>query len=159
MKSWATGLAAATLLAASAGAATAIEVKKSVDVASEPAAVWEAIGGWCAINDWHPAIAECEEMEEGDLAKRVLTTGDGGKIFETRAGRGPMSYQYVITESPLPVENYKANLQVEKGESGGSKVSWNASFDPKGDAAEAEKAIAGIFESGLAEIKKMVEKK
>lgn len=146
--------AAAIALGASASAATAIDVKKSVDVKPEPAAVWEAIGGWCAIKDWHPAIKECEATGE----KRVLTTGDGGKINETQTGKDEMSYSYIITESPLPVENYKAKVSVAKGADGGSKVSWDASFDPKGDAKKAEETIAGIFDAGLANVKKMLDK-
>lgn len=137
---------------------SSIEVRKAVDVNAEPEAVWAAIGGWCAINDWHPAIEQCEATEEDGETRRVLTTGDGGKINERQTDKDDMSYTYKIIDSPLPVENYKAKFAVEKGSDGGSKVSWEASFDPKGDAKKAEETIAGIFDAGMTGIKKMVDK-
>jgi hypothetical protein len=138
------------------GAASAAEVTRSMEVTGDKADVWDEIGGWCAIADWHPAIAKCEEGEEGGKKIRTLTTGDGGVIKETLLESGDDSYGYRIDESPLPVANYTATLSLA---SSGDKVTitWSANFDPKGDETEAKNVIGGIFDGGLAEIKTMLE--
>jgi carbon monoxide dehydrogenase subunit G len=146
------GTAAALGIAfASAGGALAVEVSKEVTVKATPADVWKKIGGWCSIRNWHPAIATCEMTEVDGDTWRMLTTGDGAKIKEKRTAQGDMSYGYTITESPLPIANYNATIGVAPNEDGTmTKITWNANFDAKGASdEEAQKAIEGIFESGL----------
>ncbi|MFZ2101464.1 MAG: SRPBCC family protein [Oricola sp.] len=136
--------------------AGAAEVTRSVEVNGKAADVWAKVGGWCAVADWHPVVAKCEEAEAGDKKTRTLTTGDGAVIKETMLESGDTTYSYRIDESPLPVENYTANLAVE-GDGEQARIVWTANFDPKGDEAEAVAVIQGIFDGGLAEIKKSFE--
>ncbi len=56
-------------------------------MSEERTRLWAKFGGWCAIKDWHPAIASCEESTEGDAKIRVLTLKDGGKIKEKASRR------------------------------------------------------------------------
>jgi hypothetical protein len=140
------------------GAASGAEVKRSVELEAEKAKVWAKIGGWCAIADWHPAIAKCEEKTEGGKTRRVLTTKDGGVIHETRLTATETGYSYQIDESPLPVANYSANFAVvpDADDEDEINVVWSAKFDPKGATeAEAKAVIDGIFKAGLDEFKKM----
>ena len=44
-------------------AAEAIEVKKRREAPGKPAEVWAVVGDFCAIKDWHPAVAECEQID------------------------------------------------------------------------------------------------
>jgi hypothetical protein len=136
-------------------AAEAIEVKKRREAPGVPAAVWEVVGGFCAIKNWHPAVAECEEITEGDDVFRILTLKDGGKIKERLTGKGDTSYSYEIIESPLPVKNYKAKLEVgEDDEENRIEIVWKAEFDANGVSDdEAKKVIVGIFEDGVKGIK------
>ncbi len=146
----------AALFVASTTLAHAIEVKSKVDVKGDPAKVWSTIGGWCAISDWHPVIAKCEENQDGGKMHRTLTTKDGGVIKETLVKKSDTSYTYKIDESPLPVSNYTATLAVTK-EGKGSSVVWSAKFEPKGKADEAKKTMEGVFKAGLDEIKKKLD--
>ena len=93
-------------------AAEAVQVKKKREAPGKPADVWAVVGDFCAIKDWHPAVAECEQMEEGGDTYRILTLGDGGKIKEKLTETGDTSYSYEIVESPLPVKNYSATLEI-----------------------------------------------
>ena len=112
MRMFKLALLALVALFAFSAAAEAIEVKKRREAPGTPAAVWEVVGGFCAIKNWHPAVAECEEITEGDDVFRILTLQDGGKIKERLTDKGDTSYSYEIVESPLPVKNYKATLKV-----------------------------------------------
>ena len=77
-----TGLTALVATVALSAAAQATEVKKSGQASGTPEDVWAVVGDFCAIKDWHPAVAKCDEMEEGGATYRVLTLGDGAKIKE-----------------------------------------------------------------------------
>jgi len=151
--------AAAGLALAMAGGASAAEVSKDVEVKGTPTQVWEKIGGWCSISNWHPAIATCETSKEGDAAVRKLTTKDGAKITEKQTAADATSYGYTMTDTPLPVTNYNATMGVAPSdEEGKTKVTWTATFDPKGASEDdAKKSVEGIFESGLQAIKLALE--
>lgn len=151
---------ALTLIAPMASAAAAVEVKQETEVKAAPAKVWKKIGAWCAIKDWHPAIASCQASKQGKDTFRLLTLKDGGKIREKLTATGKWTYSYTIEESPLPVKGYAAKLAV-KADSDGDKdecdVEWEAKFDANGKTdAEAKAVIEGIFKAGLDSIKAQV---
>ena len=150
-------LAACLVLVIGSGSAYALTVKKKRAAPGDPEEVWALIGDFCAIKNWHPAVAECEETKDGDTTFRTLTLKDGGKIKEKLTGTEDTAYSYEIVESPLPVKNYKATLSVEEDEDSPnrSEVEWEATFDANGASDEdATKVIAGIFEDGVKAIKK-----
>lgn len=144
------------LFLALTAAAQAAEVKRSVEIKGEANEVWSRIGGWCAIAEWHPAVAKCEETGGGQKS-RTLTTVDGAVIEETMLTGDETGYGYRIDESPLPVANYQATFAVQASGSA-VNVIWSATFDPKGaNEADAVKVIEGIFDGGLDGIRKTFE--
>lgn len=131
----------------------AVKVEKEMQVNGAVEAVWEKVGGFCAIADWHPAMAKCEETEEGDAKFRILTLGDGATIKEKNNGETDNSYSYAITESPLPVKDYTADFSIA-ADGDASKITWTASFQAEGATPEeAQKVIEGIFDAGLNSIR------
>jgi Polyketide cyclase / dehydrase and lipid transport len=119
--------------------------------------LWEKFGGWCALRDWHPAVASCEESTEGDTKFRVITLKDGGKIKEKLLDVKPNFYRYEILESPFPVKNYQAQFALTPDDDDEDEINfaWSAVFDPadgKTDK-EARDAITGVFKAGLDNIK------
>jgi hypothetical protein len=145
-------IAIATFAALAAGTAQAIEVHRMASVEAAPDAVWAEIGGFCAIKDWHPAVENCEESQEGGVTFRTLTLTDGGTIKEKLVEQTETSYTYEIVESPLPVQNYRSTISVMP-EGDGTMVDWRGTFDAKGVSdADAEATIAGIYKAGLDKI-------
>jgi hypothetical protein len=147
-------LAAGTMLASAS--AFAVDVSQTADVKGDAATVWAKIGGWCAIKEWHPAVASCEETKDAKPV-RTLTLKGGGTIKETRTEAGTTGYQYRIDESPLPVSEYSASFSVTdaKGKKGSSTITWTAQFKAKGvKDDEAKKVITGVFTGGLDALKK-----
>jgi hypothetical protein len=145
-------VAAASLMA---GSALAAEVSKQLDVAATPDKAWAAVGEFCGISDWHPAVEKCELSNQGKDTIRTLTLKGGGTIVEKLVRWEPRKhrYTYAIISSPLPVSNYVATISVEaKGT--GSQLSWKGKFKPVGDEAKAKDTIAGIYTDGLAGIAK-----
>ena len=91
---WSLAAGALALGAQVATAASLVSARKlelNVDeakVEQERKDLWAKVGGWCAIKEWHPAVAECEETKEGDDTFRTLTLKDGGKIKEKLVDTG-----------------------------------------------------------------------
>lgn len=144
--------AAASLLA---GTAPAAEVSKQLDLAVPPDKVWAAVGEFCGIGDWHPAVATCELSNRDKDTIRTLTLKGGGTIVEKLVRWEPRkhSYTYAIISSPLPVSDYVSTISV-KPAGAGSKLVWKGKFKPVGDEAKAKDTIAGIYTDGLAAIAK-----
>lgn len=131
--------------------AFALEASKTVDVAASPEKVWQTIGNFCGIADWHPAITKCAPGEQNGKPTRHLTLKNGAIIDEEQTARSDsgMQYSYRILQSPLPVSDYHSTISVVK-KGNGSEVTWKGTFKAK-DASDADatKAIQGIYDSGL----------
>lgn len=130
------------------------KVSMSADLQASADDVWRMIGGFNALPDWHPAVEKSELKKEGQ--ERVLSLAGGGKIVERleRLSETEREYSYQITESPLPVANYKATIKVKDGPDG-CTVEWSSDFESIGGDNEAMKAIEGIYQTGFDNLRKM----
>jgi hypothetical protein len=149
-------------MAVAVSAASLVSAKKleiNVDeakVEAERQALWAKIGGWCAIADWHPAVAKCEESKEGETEFRTLTLKDGGVVKEQLLERGNATYKYAIIDGPLPVKNYSAQFSVTPDDDDLDEINvlWSATYDANGkEDKDVRKIIDGIFKDGIESIK------
>jgi carbon monoxide dehydrogenase subunit G len=146
---------AAAVSSLASTSAYAVEVTQATPVTAPAEKVWETIGGFCGIEKWHPAVSSCALSTSDGKPIRTIALKGGGTVVEQQLGRdeAQMKYTFAILEGPLPVANYVSTIQVEPSGSASSKVTWTASFEPKGaSAAEAKSAVNGIFVKGLAGI-------
>ena len=149
------GLLMAGAAAGALAAGKTVAVKEEVNLAAAPSQTWEKIkdfNGWQA---WHPAFAGTEIIKGQGNTKgtvRVLTTKDGAKFTEELVSHNAASrtYEYRITESPLPITGYVSKLEVRENK-GGSSVAWSSNFNVKDGASEEEvkKVISGVYRAGL----------
>ena len=141
------------ILSMNVSAGNSLQVTKTLELSASRDAVFEYAGDFCAIQEWHPAVAKCEIVEENHEKYRVLTLGDGAMIKEAKGMNNPLGYMYSIVESPLPVKDYNAVFDIEtKGDM--TLITWTATFLSNGASdQEAKDVIAGIFEAGLNSIK------
>lgn len=155
-------MAGMAVVAGAALAASGLSVRQVTKLKGSDKDVWAKVGAFCAIKDWHPVVANCEESKEGDAAFRTLTLKDGGKIKEKLTGKTETGYTYQIIESPLPVKDYSASFSVrpDAESAGDTVVVWSASFMAKGKPdSEARGVIEGIFKDGLKSISEKVASK
>jgi mxaD protein len=155
-------LAAALVLC---GTAHAAEVTETINTTATPKAVWALVSPFDGIVNWLPGVVS-SPADKGDAvgSVRVITLGAPGSptVTETETARADLTYTYRIDKvdpKVLPVTAYTATISV-KPDGTGSLVTWHANFQPAGgaDDAAAEKAVSGLFKSGLAKIKTVVEK-
>ena len=142
---------AAGLLIVSASSAFAedFSITSSITVAADSATVWQAVGDFCDVDDWHPGIVSCAlEARDGGV-QRQLTLGDGAPILEQLVSSDPgKSYSYKIIKAPLPITDYVSTFSVMLGNP--TTVTWEGTF--KSEVAEMGGAIQGLYDGGLAAI-------
>lgn len=118
--------------------------------------VWNLVGQFNALQDWHPAI-ESSDLEDGGKVRRLSLVG-GGEIVERleRIDDQEHSYRYAIESSPLPVANYVAEIHVIKDEQGGCTVEWSSDFVASGaPEADATRVIRDIYSAGFDNLRKL----
>ena len=125
-----------------------------LDVAADD--LWNLIGGFNALPDWHPAVETSELEEEGSMRK--LSLAGGGTIIEKLVKKSDTErlYSYTIEDSPLPVANYTSTIRVMDDGKGKSQVEWSSEFTPKNVSDDdAVQVIQGIYQAGFDNLKKM----
>ena len=147
-------------VAGTAPAQTA-SLTRSINVQGPPAAVWAAIGPFCSIAAWHPAIASCREDGKAPPTRILKTRAGDATFIERQLSRNETnhSYSYTFTSAPIPVTNYKSVLSVVANGHGGSTVKWSGVYLPNpGMDQAAANALGGIYEAGLRSIKARLSK-
>jgi carbon monoxide dehydrogenase subunit G len=134
-------------------------------------AVWGKLKDFDALKDWHPAVAT-SPADKGNAVGSVRTIAlkGGGELVETLEGYDDQQrkYSYRLKDGgALPVSNYTSTIQVT-GDGGKSVVEWRGAFyrgypgnEPPADKNDeaAVKAVTGVYQSGLANLKKLAEGK
>jgi hypothetical protein len=113
--------------------------------------VWELIGGYDALSEWHPAV-ERSVLEDGGRIRRLSLRGGGVLVERLHAfSERERSYAYSIEQGPLPVAHYRSTLSVrDRGVARGCEVYWSGDFAPEGASeADAVGVIRGIYRAGL----------
>lgn len=133
---------------------TRVSLKTELGVS--PEMVWDLIGSFNALPDWHPSIEKSELKKKGEV--RELSLAGVGTIIEKleKLDDGERVYSYTITDGPLPVSNYKATISVKEDADGTSVVEWSSEFDASGAPEnEAAKVIEGIYQAGFDNLKRI----
>jgi mxaD protein len=149
-----------------------LSVVETVDIKAPVAKVWAATKDFDSLHKWHPGFAKdviTKGRNNAPGAVRALTIKDGPTFTEELLAfnESEHTYQYRIIESPLPLQDYVATFTVKPGaKEGTTQVTWSAKFTRKNPSdnppesesdAAAVKLITGVFQGGLANLKKLTE--
>ena len=166
----------APLAHSTAHAATAkpLKVIKTVEIAASPAAVWEKVKNFDALNTWHPGFAS-DEIVKGENNKvgavRKLTVKDGPTFTEqllAYSDKGHTMKYKIIDPAPLPIVSYVSSIKVKAGKAPNTSVaSWEGTFKrkkvdnpgPEENDEAVVKLFSGVYDGGLANLKKISETK
>lgn len=147
-----------------------LKVTRTVSINAPIDKVWDAVKDFDSLHKWHPGFS-ADEITKGENNKpgavRKLTVKDGPSFTEELLAFDPANhtYRYRIIESPLPLRDYVSRITVKPGAKGGSTVIWSGSFKRKSTSdtppeaendAAAVKLVKGVYEAGLANLKKTV---
>ena len=170
-----TALAALTALclplAATAHGPTRQKVVETVSINAPAAAVWARIKDYAALKDGRPAVESSGATQGNSVgSQRTVKIKGGGQILEALEGwdASQMKYTYRAKDGgALPVTNYTSTIRVT-GEGSTCQVEWRGAFyrgfpnnDPPPDQNDeaAVRAVTGVYQSGLAQLKKLAETK
>jgi hypothetical protein len=171
MKKFLALIALATLsFNASAHGPTPQKVEKSITIKAEPAKVWAMVKDFGGIHKWLPPVASTKVEKKGADTFRTLTLKDGGEIIERLESIDDsiMKIKYEIVGGVAPVADYYSFIKVTPGPGAGeSTVTWTGRFYrtyklnppiPAGqDDETAVKFVEGVYDSGLPNLKKVLE--
>jgi carbon monoxide dehydrogenase subunit G len=171
---WLTPVAAFAMLSAvpltgGAHGPTRQKVVEKVTINAPASAVWARIKNFDSLKDWHPIIAESPASQGNTVGSvRSLKVKGGGELTETLEGYddAAMKYNYRAKDGgALPVTNYTSTITVTAS-GNQSIVEWRGAFyrghpgnepPPEQNDDAAVKAITGVYQSGLANLKKLAE--
>lgn len=147
------------------------KVEETVEINAAPDKVWAVISNFQDMS-WLPPVDKTEGKGGNEVkATRTLTLKGGATVDEELYKYAPdaKSYSYRITKvdvKTLPVNDYSSTIKVED-EGGKSKVSWSGAFyrgymnnDPPPELNDeaSQKAVRGLYRTGLDALKAKVEK-
>ncbi len=168
-------LAAAVMICAStlalAHGPTRQKVTETATIKAAPDAVWNKVKDFNGMAAWHPAVEGSTATDGSKVGSvRTLSLKGGGQMVETLEGYtdAERKFSYRAKDGgALPVTNYTSTLTVKPGDGGTTLVEWRGAFyraypnnnpPPGQDDDAAVKAITGVYQSGLANLKKIMEK-
>ncbi|MER2266048.1 SRPBCC family protein [Methylobacterium oxalidis] len=147
------------------------KISESVEINAPADKVWAVVGNFQDMS-WLPPV-EKTEGKGGNEAKatRTLTLKGGATVVEelSKYSADKKSYSYRIDKvdvKTLPVNDYSSTIEVE-GDGSKSKVTWKGAFyrgymnndpPPELNDENSEKAVRGLYRTGLDALKAKVEK-
>lgn len=164
-------------LTAAAHGPSSQKVEKTITIKAEPAKVWALVKDFGNWQKWHPAVEstklETKKDENGDSATyRLINLKGGGTLYEKLKSidEAGMQLRYELETGALPVNDYYSVMTVKAGPGAGeTTVTWmgrfyrkymlNPPIPPGQDDETAISAVNGVYDSGLANLKKVVEGK
>lgn len=153
-----TAIAAASVaLTSSAFAAGSLSVSREITVDRAPATVWKLVGDFNALDVWLPPVQRSTftGVATRPGAVRVLELGNSARVTEKLTDYSSVHhrYSYAFIESPLPVKNYVATIELSAAPEGKTLIKWHSTFDALGAPDDkAREAIQSIYDAGLAKV-------
>ena len=152
------------------------KVEKTVVIDASADKVWGLIKDFGNWQKWHPAIENTKlDKRKSDSGEeetvRLLSLKGGGTLLENLKSIDEDSKQmkYGIIEGVLPVADYYSTISVKAVDGGKSEVKWmgrfyrvyklNPPIPPGQDDKSALDAVTGVYDTGLANLKKVAEGK
>lgn len=120
--------------------------------------LWQTIGSFQGVGDWHPMLSQVEGQGETPGATRTATAKDGTQQVERLQEIDPAQhfYRYTMESTAMPVTNYVAEFRIQDQGDGTSTVHWSADFQTTsgGDDQQAVDMVQGFLAAGLDELER-----
>lgn len=150
------------------------KVTEKITIDASADTVWNIIRDFGSAHTWLPMV-QSTEAEGGNEpgATRTLVLGPDARVHEVlkKHDDAKMMYQYRIPVDThdvnvLPVNNYSSTITVKSTGDNSAEVTWKGAFyrgypnnDPPPELNDeaAVAAVTGVYQAGLAELKKLAE--
>jgi len=110
---------------------------ETATIALDPGTLWDEIGAFGSVGDWHPLLDSVEVRGHGTGAMRIAHAKEGSKQAERLQTLDPERrlYRYTMEQSSMPVCDYRGEFRIDPAGEAASLVVWSAQFEltPDGD--------------------------
>lgn len=106
-----------------------VNVTKIIALPSDKA--WQAIAQIGGLERWFPVITDCQVLDSGVGATRLMTLTSGEEIIDRieSIDHQTKRFQYNRIKSPFPVNRYLGTVDVCKIGPDSSEISWTVEID------------------------------
>ncbi len=135
-------------------------VSVQAEVAAPAALLWDLVGRFGALNQWHPLVRKSATEGRGKGALRRLRLVDGATVVERleHVSDAERVVLYTVLHGPVPVANCVAELRVSDQGERAARVEWSSNFTPAGiSEREAARLLREGYAAGLANLKRIYE--
>ena len=133
---------------------TSTNVTETVAAAAND--VWQIMSDFGGLEPTE-MIAGCTLEGEGVGAVRTISLVGGGEVIERLESQDDTARTFsyaIINDSPLPVKNYLAKVEVSDSGDGSTTVSWSSTFEPAGTPEnDVIELIQGIYKGGIQRVR------
>ncbi|WP_407183708.1 SRPBCC family protein [Bradyrhizobium centrosematis] len=127
------------------------KIIETVRVPKQADALWQQIGGFGSVGQWHPVLARLDSEGEHEGCRRTAEAKDGSqqteRLLEMDVRRH--FYRYHIESTKMPIRDYVAEFRIKNNGDKTSTVVWSAEFEPTADSAETVGIVRGFLRAGL----------
>jgi hypothetical protein len=127
------------------------KIVETVRIAENADALWQEIGKFGNVGQWHPLLAKVDSEGEREGCVRTAQAKDGSRQTERllEINADEHFYRYRLESTKMPVSDYVAEFKVEDNGDDTSTVVWSAEFKPQSDEAKTTEGIRNFLKAGL----------
>jgi len=131
-------------------------ITETATIPLDPETLWNDVGRFDSVGDWHPWLESAQMFGEGAGAKRVAHAQSGTDQVERleTLDRRRHLYRYTMERTTLPVCDYTGEFRIERVGEATSRIVWSARFEltPEGDGRTIE-SIRRFLHAGTESLK------
>lgn len=110
-------------------------ITESATLGLDPETLWNEIGAFGSVGDWHPMLISAEVFGEGAGALRIAHAKAGLAQAERLQTLDPARhlYRYSMEKTSMPVCGYTGEFRIDPAGDAASTVVWSAQFELTSD--------------------------
>jgi hypothetical protein len=110
-------------------------IVETATIAVAPEVLWDEIGPFGSVADWHPMLRSVTVIGEGTGALRIAYAQQGATQAERLQALDPKRhlYRYTMEETSMPVRDYTGEFRIDPAGDSASTVVWSAQFELTAD--------------------------
>jgi Polyketide cyclase / dehydrase and lipid transport len=131
-------------------------ITETATIPRDPATLWNEIGGFGCVGEWHPLLDSVETFGAGTDVIRIARAKGGGEQIERLQSLDASGrvYRYTMERTSMPVRDYTGEFRIEPADDAASRITWSASFEltAEGDGRAVE-AVRKFLHAGTESLK------
>ena len=134
------------------------KITETASIGLDPRTLWNEIGAFGDVGDWHPLLTSVEVFGEGSGAMRIAHATEGAVQAERLRLLDPERhlYRYTMEKTSIPVRDYRGEFRIDATGDDASLVVWSAQFEltPDGDGRTVE-SVRHFLHAGTQSLRDM----